>query len=176
MKKLSDVAQTGDIVFLMENSGFWDKVIQFFSGGPETHVCLVYDDKNVFEQDTEIGHTHFDDITEYDNEHIRIFRVKNLTDQQRKEVKKQCDWQLNIPYSYPAFCIQALFSWLPQKGKDWIDGMFDNYNLSKCDKAVTQVMFPATADEFWVTTSASNPHELLVDLQKFKKADEVRLL
>ena len=78
--------ETGDIVFVLENIDFGDKLIRFFTGGSETHVYLVYNSDLLYETDTETKRTHVTYLDEYLNIPSRIFRISGLSDEEKESI------------------------------------------------------------------------------------------
>ena len=172
MKTLKDIAQTGDIVFLIAGHSFWSSIIRFFTGD-ETHVFLVYDSTTIYETEYNLKKSAFSSIDRYNHRRMRVFRIKNLTEAQRQRIQDVCRLQLGTPYSYLAFVVQALFNGLPRKQKDFINDLFDNKKNAKCDQSVVNVLNSALDDDFWIKSLASNPHELRKDVTDNPNIEEV---
>lgn len=170
--------KTGDIYFL-RGKGFISKAIKFFTGGPISHVGIVYDTYTVFETDGAWGKARFFSINKYIGSNIEFFRQVMIDDVDRKKISDLCKKYEGTPYSYWDCFTNAVFSVFNSRIRHTMTSLLGTKKFAKCDEMTQMIIFKGTGYMPFENYESSNPSEMYdyvsksIDFEKMEWEGEI---
>jgi hypothetical protein len=150
----------GDILFdKTKEKGIIDDLIKILTFGPVKHVAIMADSQHVFETHCPRG-AHMSHISTYDNKSVEIYRIKGLTQAQRRDINTLCQ-KLNghVPYSVWDIVVHMSLFWAHPKIRGKAMQVLGTKKFMKCDELTKFILYTVTNDILCADFEASNPNE-----------------
>jgi len=153
---------TGDILYV-SGKGIVSSVIKFFTGGPVSHVGVIYDTRLVFETDGAWMKAQLYPLTKYNAAKVYVRRLKSMTGAQKGCVQELCEKYNNTPYSYWDIILNAVGIVLPKKKRKKFVSVLGTKAFAKCDEMTRRIIYEATGYPPFENFEDSTPSDMFID-------------
>lgn len=142
-------ARIGDIFFVSGKHGL-GRLIQGFTGGPVSHVGLVYDGTKglTFETDGKWRKAGIQPLGQYCMDiaegRVEFFRYKHYTPAMLNALRDLCDKYQGTPYSYWDCAVNGLLAWAPGFIRRPLVGLLGTKRFCKCDEMTMRIVHQVT--------------------------------
>jgi len=157
--------RTGDILYV-SGKGFVSWLVKKVTGGPISHVAIVFSPGFITEASALSGKVIFTPISKYSKSNLFIRRLRSMTVEQRVKVASLCVEYKGKPYSYFDILLNLLGAPMSDKWRHKFVSGLGNKGFLRCGELMRRVIYEATGYLPYKDFEASHPYETFQDGEK----------